>query len=81
VSALEVRLSALTALTGASLPSGAAGAELAATVSHALAASDFRERRAAVLAVTAHPELWPDRATLLRPLRNDPSGFVREALR
>ena len=40
------------------------------------------ERRAAVLAANPHPELWPDKgARALAPLRRDPSGFVRQAVR
>ncbi|MCU1282187.1 MAG: hypothetical protein JWM53_5733, partial [bacterium] len=50
--------------------------------SRALRAGDWLERRAAVLAAVPHPELWADKgARALAPLRRDPSGFVRQAVR
>jgi Flp pilus assembly protein TadD/HEAT repeat protein len=77
-----VRLAALSALAPAAPLSPVARAALVAPVERALKASDFRERRQAVLVAAAHPELWPDKgARVLAPLKRDPSGFVREALR
>ena len=56
--------------------------QLAPPLERALRATDWLERRAAVLAAVPHPELWPDKgARALAPLRHDPSGFVRQAVR
>lgn len=77
-----VRLAALSALAAAPPLSPAARAQLAPGVERALRSPDWRLRRAAAFAAAAHAELWPDRgARVLAPLRRDPSGFVREALR
>ena len=77
-----VRLAALDAVAAAPPFARPARAQLAAGVERALHAGDWLERRAAVLAAVPHPELWPDKgARVLAPLRHDPSGFVRQAVR
>ena len=78
----SVRLAALASLAETAGVSSSARAQLAALVERELRAADWRERLAAVQASVPHPELWPDKgARVLAPLRRDPSGFVREALR
>ncbi|HEY2747990.1 MAG TPA: tetratricopeptide repeat protein [Polyangia bacterium] len=80
--ARPVRLAALDAVAAAPPLPRPSRAQLAAEVEHALHAADWLERRAAALAAGAHPELWTDKgARALAPLRHDPSGFVRQAVR
>jgi len=77
-----VRLAALDALAAAPTLSRPSRAQLAPLVERALHSSDWLERRAAAMAAVPHPELWPDKgARALAPLRRDPSGFVRQAVR
>jgi tetratricopeptide (TPR) repeat protein len=77
-----VRLAALDALAAAPSLSRPSRTQLAPLVERALHSTDWLERRAAVLAAAQHPELWPDKgARALAPLKRDPSGFVRQAVR
>ena len=77
-----VRLAALDAIAAAPAFARPSRTQLAAELERALRAGDWLERRAAVLAAVPHPELWPDKgARALAPLRHDPSGFVRQAVR
>jgi hypothetical protein len=78
----SVRLAALGALAAAPTLPPPSRPQLAPLVERTLRAPDWRERRAGAQAASAHAELWPDKgARALAPLRHDPSGFVREALR
>ncbi len=77
-----VRLAALDAVAATPSIARPSRAQLAALVERALRSGDWLERRAAVLAAVPHPELWADKgARALGPLRHDPSGFVRQAVR
>lgn len=77
-----VRLAALEAVAAAPGFSRPSRPQLASLVERSLRAGDWLERRAAALAAVPHPELWPDKgARALAPLKRDPSGFVREAVR
>ena len=77
-----VRMAALEAVAAAPAIARPSRAQVASLVERELRAGDWLERRAAVLAAVPHPELWPDKgARALGPLRHDPSGFVRQAVR
>ncbi|HEX6835178.1 MAG TPA: hypothetical protein VF334_01330, partial [Polyangia bacterium] len=77
-----VRLAALDAVAAAPAFSRPSRPQLAPLVERSLHAGDWLERRAAARAAVPHPELWADKgARALAPLKHDPSGFVREAVR
>ncbi|HEX9101521.1 MAG TPA: hypothetical protein VF997_04920 [Polyangia bacterium] len=77
-----VKDAALEAIAAAPAFSRPSRPQVAPLVERGLHAADWLERRAAVLAAVPHPELWSDKgARALAPLRQDPSGFVRQAVR
>ena len=79
-SSLEVRLAALTALGGASSTAPDAGKEVTRALERALKAPDWRERRAAALALGAGSDGVGARALpALGAALDDTSGMVREA--
>ena len=79
---LEVRLAVLQALSGRparppALPATPTAPPLKATLERALGATDWRERRAAALALVSSPDAEHLRS--LGAALDDPNGFVREA--
>jgi cellulose synthase operon protein C len=77
-----VRLAVLDAVAQMPAVQRTARAQVASILERALRSGDWLERRAAVLAAVPLPELWTDKgARALAPLRHDPSGFVRQAVR